>query len=210
MKLTASIIDTLECRGKAETTYFDDSMPGFGLRLRKTGIRRWVVCYEDAAGESRRYTIGDPAIIGIDEARKVARTKLAEVRLGGDPQAKKAEQRKAARHTLGAVIDEYLAANQVTLWPLTVQHLRRYMRDWWKPLHRTPISKLHRRDIAPYLNGTAAAAGRARSCLMTCCKWAIEQGYIDANPVIGTGRPDKDLEPRSRVLSLRDNLARLR
>ena len=88
-----------------------------------------------------------------------------------------------------------------------MRHRRRYLRDWWTPLHRLPIHKLTRRDIAPYLSGPSAAAARARSCLMTCCKWAIEQGYIDANPVIGTGRPDKHIKPRERVLSTAELVA---
>jgi integrase len=69
-------------------------------------------------------------------------------------------------------------------------------------LHATPIHKITRRDIAAHLNGPPVAAARARSRLMACCRWAIEQGLIEANPVIGTGIPDKHIKPRERVLSL--------
>jgi integrase len=69
-------------------------------------------------------------------------------------------------------------------------------------LHATPISKLMRRDIAPYLSGPPVAAARARSRLMSCCKWAMEMGLLDVNPVIGSGVPDRHIKPRERVLSL--------
>jgi integrase len=36
---------------------------------------------------------------------------------------------------------------------------------------------------------------------MTLCKWAIEQGYLDVNPAVGTTTPDKHIRPRERVLS---------
>jgi integrase len=201
MKFTARNTESLACRGKTETTYFDSSLPGFGLRCRASGVRRWVVQYESVDGGTKRITLGSPAVLTLGQARRIARAHLAKRALGEDPAADKVEARKAARLTLGAVIDQYMAAHQNKLRLLTLRHRRRYLRDWWEPLHRTPISKLTRRDIAPYLNGPPAAAGRARSCLMGCCTWAMEQGYIETNPVIGTGKPDKNIGPRERVLS---------
>jgi integrase len=207
MKLTASIIETLTCpTGKRDITYFDSALPGFGLRCRSSGVRRWVVQYEHN-GLTRRITLGPPEVFGLDEARRIARTKVAEVRLGGDPAAKKIEERKAAKHTLVAVIEEYLSQRQTRLRQSSMDHMGHYLRDWWKPLHGMPIHRITRRDIAPFLNGPAVASARARSRLMACCRWAIEQGYLDANPVIGTSVPDKHIKPRERVLSAQEIVA---
>jgi hypothetical protein len=129
MRLTASIAESLTCTaGKTDITYFDDSLPGFGLRCRASGVRRWVVQYEHG-GRTRRITVGDPAIIGIEEARRIARQHLAKRTLGHDPALDKVEARKAARHTLGAVIEKYLKAKAPTLRKSTVEHLGRYLRD---------------------------------------------------------------------------------
>lgn len=202
MKLTASIVETVTCpEGKQDATYFDDGLPGFGLRCRGSGVRRYVVQYE-LNGHTRRITIGSPEVFGLDEARRIARTHLAKKALGHDPAVEKAEARRAAKHTLGAVITDYLDVCQTRLRPSTMEHLRRYLRDWWKPLHAMPIHKLTRRDIAAHLSGPPVAAARARSRLMAACRWAIEQGYIDANPCLGTGIPDRHVMPRERVLSL--------
>jgi integrase len=64
-----------------------------------------------------------------------------------------------------------------------------------------PIASIKRSDIAPHLAGPPVAAARARTRLMTLCKWAIEQGYLDVNPAVGTTTPDKHIRPRERVLS---------
>ena len=198
MKLTASIVETLTCPSdKKDVTYFDDAMPGFGLRCRASGVRRFIVQFE-INGYTRRITIGPPEVFSLEEARRIARQHLAKKALGHDPAIEKAEARNAAKHTLGAVIEDYLTAREAVLRPLTVQHLRRYLRAWWQPLHSIPIGKLTRRHIAPYLGGPPAAAGRARSCLMACCRWAIEQGLLDNNPVIGTGSPDRQITERAR------------
>jgi integrase len=200
--LTASQIGALTCPpGKRDVTYFDDGLPGFGLRCRSTGVRRWVVQYEQH-GHTRRITIGPPEVLGLDQARKIARTHLAKKVLGEDPAQEKAIARQAAKHTLRAVIEGYIEASQPGMRPLTIRQVQRYLRDWWQPLAATPIYKLTRKDIAPYLRGPAGAAAAARTWLRACCTWAIEQGYIETNPVVGTSRPDRNVEPRSRVLSL--------
>ena len=73
MKLTASIVETLTCpEGKKDATFFDDSLPGFGLRCRSRGVRRYVVQYE-LNGHTRRITLGPPEVFGLYEARRIAR-----------------------------------------------------------------------------------------------------------------------------------------
>src|SRR6516162_7025211 len=83
MKLTARMIDSLSCpTGKNDATYFDDITKGFGLRCRSSGVRRWVVMYENSSGQTRRITIGAPDVLSLDKARAVARKLLAEKALG--------------------------------------------------------------------------------------------------------------------------------
>ena len=55
MKLTVETIGRLKLPpGIADKTYFDDDLPGFGLRMRATGEHRWVVQYDFGAQRPRK------------------------------------------------------------------------------------------------------------------------------------------------------------
>src|SRR5262245_32772051 len=72
--------------GTKDKTFWDDTLPAFGLRLRAGGSASWVVQY-DVAGKTRRVTLGTPAMLAVAVARTKAKDLLASVRLGGDPAA---------------------------------------------------------------------------------------------------------------------------
>jgi hypothetical protein len=58
MKLTQANIARLSLPlGKSDAIYFDDDMPGFGLRLRAGGKRTWIIQYR-VGTKQRRRTLG--------------------------------------------------------------------------------------------------------------------------------------------------------
>src|SRR5215211_5987612 len=63
------------------------------LEVRKSGGKTFYQRYRDARGRERQYKIGPAHILTISEARKKARSILAEALLGNDPQAKREELR---------------------------------------------------------------------------------------------------------------------
>jgi integrase len=207
MKLTKANMPEIEAAfaisGKTDKTYFDDQMPGFGLRMRVSGARAWVVHY-DRGGKQRKLTLGTPALLTADEARFLARRHLSEANLGRDPQAEKAEERAKARVTLRSVAEQYLRFKQNELRPKSLRDARYYLLQTWKPLHDLPVHKIARRDVASVLRDVASnapvAAVRARSNLSAMFAWAIGEDLAEDNPVVGTNRPVKE-EPRDRVLT---------
>jgi integrase len=202
MKFTRQIIDTLKLPpGKRDLIVFDEALPGFGLRIRAGGSRKWIVQYELHGHQQRRLTIGSVAVFDLERARKVAREVLAQARLGQDPQAERQDEAEQSRLTLGAIIDRYLAERGPKLKPTSLRNAQGYLLRHWKPLHRMPVHKIERRDIAAHLGGAPVAAARARSTLSVVFAWAIAEGLIDVNPTVGTKKPDEDARPRERVLS---------
>jgi hypothetical protein len=84
MKLSDSIVAELELpSGKTEYFAWDDTLPGFGCRLR-AGAKRWYVQYR-VGRQQRRESLGDTKKIGIQVARKIARNRFAQVELGKIP-----------------------------------------------------------------------------------------------------------------------------
>jgi integrase len=196
MKITkqnlSAIAAAFEQDGKADRIYFDDDLPGFGLRLRKGSRRQTYVVQYERQGWQKRLVIGTTAILDPEEARKLARRELAKVTLGSDPQGEKAQERERARITLKAVAVRYLALKKETLRPNSYKNAEGYLLKSWKPLHAFPVHKIERRKVAAVLGDIPkkVAASRARSTLSALFAWAIAEGYLDVNPVTGTNDPD--------------------
>src|SRR5262245_23538106 len=111
--------------GKADMIYFDDDMPGFGLRLRQgTGkvLRSWVAQYRGAGG-TRPGLLGNAEVLSASQAREAARAVLAQVALGGDPQGDKHHRRAKDRITLKAIIAEYLETRRTEVKRSTITEI---------------------------------------------------------------------------------------
>ena len=73
MRLTqTSLVRIALPAGIDDKIFFDDELPGFGLRVRAGGSRKFVVHYRQG-GSQRRHTIGAANVLTLDEARKRAR-----------------------------------------------------------------------------------------------------------------------------------------
>jgi len=67
----------------------------------------------------------------------------------------------------------------------------RYLNQHWAPLAEVPVHKIGRADVAARLADIAKgsgpfAANRARAALSALYGWAIGEGLVDQNPVVGT------------------------
>jgi integrase len=202
MKLTTATVRTLAVPdGKSEAIFFDDDLPGFGLRLREKGSRSFVFQYK-LGGKQRRMGLGIANPATVAEARKSAIKLYARVKLGQDPASEKAEAKQRVAETFGAGAAEYLATLS-HYRPRSLKTATRYLMKHAKPLHGTPLAKITRRDVATLLtslnkNGPVAA-NRARTALNAFFAWTIQQGLLELNPVTGTKVNEE--ESRDRVLT---------
>jgi integrase len=202
MKLTAATVAALKLDGRTDAIFFDDTLKGFGLRLRVAADRRvvrtWVLQWK-RGGVSKRIVLGPANVLSAEQARAVAKEKLAQVWSGKDPAADKKER----RHTLRAVIDQYLEHKRVK--PRTLRDIERYLTEGFKPLHAMPVDEVSRKDIAARLvaiqhDHSDIVAAKARAAVSALYAWAMQMGLCESNPVVGTFKPPEG-EARERVLS---------
>jgi integrase len=107
-KITKQIVDALKANGEDQVLWDegDGALKGFGVRMFPSGIASYLIQYRNAAGVSRRLTLGRVGVLTPDKARKLARAKLAEVASGADPAEAKAEARQEIK--VGELCDWYL------------------------------------------------------------------------------------------------------
>lgn len=97
VRIGKRVIDGLETTGR-EYFLWDDDLPGFGVRVRATGVKSYVFQYRAGAGRSapsRRFTLGGIGKLTPEQARKLARDISGDVAHGKDPAHDKADDRKA-------------------------------------------------------------------------------------------------------------------
>jgi hypothetical protein len=96
MRLTGRAVEDLTVpTGKAEIIVFDEALPGFGIRIRRGGSRRFVYQYKIGSA-NRRFTFKEK---DATRARRAAERLAAKVTLGSDPALEKATTHDAAGDT---------------------------------------------------------------------------------------------------------------
>ena len=209
MKLDARTVDALRLDGKKDAIFFDDVLIGFGYRLRLSAggkvLRSWIAQYR-RAGATRRMLLGSAEVLTAERARAAAKEVLAKVALGQDPQGDRADQRDADRLTFRKAVAEFLETKRRHLRPRSFVEASRYLTGGYlRVLHTMPLDNITRQDVATCIRKIAhessdLVAGQARAKLSAFFVWCMQEGLVDANPVIGTRKPPAN-KPRERVLN---------
>jgi integrase len=219
MKLTKRTVDSLICEPGKDIFYWDDDVPGFGLRIKSTGVKSFIIQYRNAGGASRRVTLGKMGVLTPEMARKLAKEKLAEVVKGGDPAEAKAEERKAM--TVKQLCEEYLVAAEKGLIlgkrglpkkdSTLVSDRGRIARHIVPLLGSQKVRNLTGPDISRFIRdvssgktavdvktkargraiveGGKGTASRTTGLLGGILSFAVSEGIIATNPVRGIKRP---------------------
>jgi integrase len=204
VKLTAITVRTAVLpAAKSETIFFDDDLPGFGLRLREGGGRSFVFQYKLGA-KQRRMSLGTAHARDVGDVRKAAEQLYHRVKLGEDPAGDRTRAVAAAAQTFEAAANEYLEQAREWLRKSTYPDVKRYLLKHCKPLHQLSLGKVARADVASVLAAVSRESGgptgnRLRTSLSSFFSWAMQHGRVEANPVVGT--PKNKERPRDRVLS---------
>ena len=188
---------------------WDDALPGFGVRMKPTGAISYIVQYRNAGGVSRRFTLGRHGVLTPQEARHMAKDRLADVRRGQDP----AEARNKAWHdpTVTVLCDLYLKEGptekpqkKARSWETDKSNIERHI----KPLlGRKHLASLTLHDISRFqrdvtegqtatvektkprgkavVDGGPGAAARATSVLRAILNFAVRHKLRPDNPARG-------------------------
>ena len=107
-RISKRVVDGLEVRSR-EYTWWDSKMPCFGVRIRPSGAKSYVVVYRAGSGRGapfRRYTIASVGKITPENARQQAQSILGAVARGQDPAGERASERKSP--TIAELTDRFL------------------------------------------------------------------------------------------------------
>jgi integrase len=208
-RLTKRFVDSLGPKA-AGRTFFDDDLPGFGLRVRASGRRTYVVKYR-ALGRQRWMTLGLHGALTPEQARRRAARALAAASEGLDPAAERTAKARAG--TVAELADRYITDHaEVRKKPASLRGDRYLLSRHVLPrLGSLALAALSPQDVAALhhaMRATPYAANRALRLLSKMLNLAERWGLRPD----GTN-PCRRVEPyaeekRRRFLS-GDELARL-
>jgi integrase len=207
-RFTEAIVQKLSLpQGKTDHIEWDPELPGFGVRLRSESSF-YVVQYR-IGSKQRRESLGDVRKTDLEQARKNARTRFAQVELGIDPRAERDKleaSQKADGLTFKVLFEDYLTAREGAQRARTHNAAKRYFEKHWAPLHRRAAHTIDRATVAALLRDITrdhgrTSAARARANLSALFAWAMREGVTSTNPVVGTNDPAEGIAPRDRVLA---------
>ena len=195
IKISRRSITAIQPVGKP-TIFYDTELTGFGLKVQPSGASSWIIEYRPGAGgrsvAARRLVLGRLNTLTPDEARKLAASLLAEVKLGADPAAERSEARKAENvgELLELFMDNHIRPKRK---PRTVVLFEGYVRNHIRPalgrqkaptLTRGEVERLHR-SIG---QTTPVTANRIIAFLAATYSYGQRAGVLPketANPAAG-------------------------
>jgi integrase len=206
-RLTKSIVDRAKA-GSRDLFIWDDSLAGFGLRVKASGVRSYICQYRNSYGRSRRLTLGQHGRITLEQARKLAGEVHAALARGEDPAARRSALREAPGFE--ELADYYRRHHAPMKRASSVRADETMLRLYILPrLGKKRVADIGRVDIAGIhvgLKETPYAANRTLALLSKMFALAMALDWRSDNPARGIPRFHE--ERRERWLS-DDEISRL-
>lgn len=202
-RLTKTTVDRTPIPNR-DTIYWDEGLPGFGLRVKTTGVKSFVVQYRNRqTGRSKRKTLGRYGpTLSLHEARDLAKALLADVVRGEDPVADSQALRKSP--TVAELAEQYLAQHAIPKKrPGSVRNdqsmLDRYVLPRLGRLRAVEVTHGDIQRLHNKMRETPYQANRTLALLSKMFELSIRWGMRPDNPARGVEKYTE--EKRDRWLS---------
>ena len=205
-KINTNFIKTLQYKGKNYRVW-DDVLKGFGISIQKDSMS-FILQYRNQYGQQKYYTIGRVGILTADEARKIAKDKLAGITKNEDPASERQEDKSAL--TINQLCDWYLKSGIAHKKPKTIIDNQSSIKNHIRPLlGNMPIKTINRGLLEQFVidvtngdkvkiraksdkarglvvvRGGKFAAKKAIELLSAMFEFAISHNKLDKNPAHG-------------------------
>jgi integrase len=182
--------------------YFDDSLPGFGMRVSYNGRKSWIAVYR-VNGQKGRLTIGRADLMPLADAREEARQALKEASKGIDPGASKKQSREAPtfEQIAARYVAEYAKVEKVT-WRKDERLLTRNLVPTLGTKKAQAITSAEIKAELSKIKARPAPveANRTLEVVRKLYGWAVEQEIVTTNPAAAIKKPTEE-KSRDRVLT---------
>ena len=218
IRLTARALDTLPLPSRGRVEYFDESLPGFAVRIFPSGRRVLTLLYRMKGGRTKkkeRVDIGTYPPLSLAQARDLAKKLKAEIQLGKDPRKERDPARPA--HATVIMADGLTVTQLCEAYLLhpsgggklraasTLPHYRRLIEAEIVPAfgHRR-AAEITRTEVREWSERLAEVkpivANRAFAVMRRSYEWALGRDLVQSSPFVGIHKPAAEVA-RDRVLS---------
>ena len=218
LTLTKKLVDSLTGDPGRDYFVWDRELTGFGVRVKESGAKAFVIKYRTLHARQRKITLGKYGALTVDQARKAARIQLGRVANGEDPVLEIQRQRDGK--TISELCDLYFedatAGNvlhrgkpkKASTLAIDRGRIERHI----KPLLGSMrVDELTRTDAQDFMHavrdgktaiyvktgkrgranvrGGVGTAKKALSLLSAIYTYAVKQNLVDDNPCRYVERP---------------------
>ena len=177
--------------GLAPGSYVSDTIvQGFGVRRQTDGAYYYLRFRKN--GVQRMRSIGRHGSPWTPDTARNEAKRLLGLAIGGDDPFVK----PLLTETFGHEVVRYLYRKRLAMKPRAFEEVERHLTNHAAPLHRLRLAEIDRRTVAQRLGEIETASGpvarnRVRSSLSAFFAWAVTEGLLDTNPVVGTAKLDE-------------------
>jgi integrase len=185
-----------DCRGVGYVIHWDDRLNGFGVVVRPSGEKTFILAYRHA-GRTKRLKLGRLGRITVEQARETAKHYNGIIAQGRDPATERDTAREAL--TLNEVVDLFIAEHLIGPdedHPLcaeeSIRSCRRMRRFIADGVGKRLVTEIDDVDVRNFLNGVRHKGYNTnRSYISAVWTWGRQHGYIPKH----IPNPCRDIKP---------------